>query len=257
MADAELLDESRGASTAANLLAGLLTHKDIQFWRYSAHGPPPGTPTVISMSGQPVAAGWVVTEAGAPPGEQTTHTVTWAVDDLGYRTALTGEPVLAASTDSRTDSYKTLDPAQATAQRIADAVAACAARQVKADLYITDREYLHRLTRSIGAGVTFCTAEDALALVGLYLRSQGNFLLWKEPGNDNYARFDKGMYFWVGARELLPAGWRWFTACVMHDQGQGPRTGADELTYLGGTVFQRLTRVLQARDWVIPGSLET
>jgi hypothetical protein len=133
---------------------------------------------------------------------------------------LTGEPVLAASTDSQTKAYETLDPDAARARRIADAVAACAARQIKADLYVTDREYLHRLTRSIGEGVTFCTAIEALALVGLYLRSQGDFLIWKDSGNDTPYRFDKSLYYWVGAGELLPAGWRWFTACVMHEQTQ-------------------------------------
>ena len=94
--------------------------------------------------------------------------------------ALVGEPVLAASTDSRTKAYETLDPDQAAARRTADAVAACAARQIKADLYVTNREYLHQLTRPIGRGVTFCTPRQALALVGLYLRTQGKFLLWKD-----------------------------------------------------------------------------
>jgi hypothetical protein len=249
MADAELLGDDRSSWTAENLLAGLLTHKDIQFWRYSDQGPAPGIPTVSSMSGQPVAVGWVVTEEGAPLGERTTHSVAWAVDMLGHRMGLPGEPVLAASTDSRTKAYETLDPDDARAQRIADAVAACAARQVKADLYVTDREYLHRLTHSIGEGVTFCTTTKALALVGLYLRSQGNFLIWKDSGDDTPYRFDKGLYYWVGARELLPAGWRWFTACVMHDeQTQASGPGINELTYLGGAVFQRITRVLQARD---------
>jgi hypothetical protein len=248
MADAELLGDDPSSWTAENLLAGLLTHKDIQFWRYSDRGPPPGTPTVLSMSGQPVAVGWVVTEEGAPPGERTTHSLAWAVDKLGHQMGLPGEPVLAASTDSRTKAYEMLDPDDARAQRIADAVAACAARQVKADLYVTEREYLHQLTRSIGEGVTFCTATEALALVGLYLRSQEDFLIWKDSGSDTPYRFDKGLYYWVGARELLPAGWRWYTACVMHEKIQASGPGTNELTYLGGAVFQRITRVLQARD---------
>jgi hypothetical protein len=46
---------------------------------------------------------------------------------------------------------------------------------------------------------------------------------------------------------LLPAGWRWFTACVAHDHAQG----TDDLIYLGGAVFQRVTRVLQSRDDVL------
>ena len=56
------------------------------------------------------------------------------------------------------------------------------------------------------------------------------------------------MFYWVGARELLPAGWRWFSACVEHAHSLGSAHGLDDLVYLGGAVFQRITRVLQIRD---------
>ena len=247
MVDAELLGGAPGSWTVENLLAGLLTHEDIQFWRYRDDGPPPGTPQLTSTSSQRVAVGWAVAKP-APPGSSATHTLAWSVDKQAFHTELVGEPVLAASTDSRTKAYETLDPDQAVARRAADAVAACAARQIKADLYITSREYLHRLTRPIGQGVTFCTPREALAFVGLYLRTQGEFLIWKDQRSGTPYRFDKGLYYWVGARELLPAGWRWFTACVAHAAAQGWTPDAHDLTYLGGAVFQRITRVLQARD---------
>ena len=250
MIDAELLGGDTGAWTIENLLTDLLTHEDIQFWRYSDDGPPPGTPHRTSTSGQRVAVGWTVVKL-APPGGLATHTLSWSVDKQAFHTELVGEPVLSASTDSRTKAYEALDPDQALAHRTADAVAACAARQIKADLYITNREYLHRLTRSIGEGVTFCIPRDAVALVALYLRTQGEFLIWKDPGSGTWYRFDKGLYYWVGARELLPAGWRWFTACVAHAAAQDWAPDPDELTHLGGAVFQRITRVLQARDGLL------
>jgi hypothetical protein len=246
MADAEAL-HGRSDPVAGDLLAGLLSDEDIHVWRYSDDGPPPATRCVRTASGQPVAAGWVVA-AAAPPGGQTTHTLAWAVGPYGYQVDLVGEPVLAASTDKRARAYEQLGPDQAAARRVADAVAACAARQIKADLYVTEREYLHQLTRPIGRGVTFCTPRQALALVGLYLRSQGRFLLWKDPADRVPHSFDKGLYYWVGARELLPAGWRWYTACVQRDANQDQAAGGRDLTYLGGAVFQRVTRVLQARD---------
>ncbi len=105
-----------------------------------------------------------------------------------------------------------------------------------------------RLTRPIGQGVTFCAPREALALVGLYLRTQGEFLIWKDQSSGTPYTFDKGLYYWVGARELLPAGWRWYAACVAHSGGQDWTVDAHDLTYLGGAVFQRITRVLQARD---------
>ena len=247
MVDAELLGSVAGSGSAENLLAGLLTHEGIQLWRYREDGPPPGTPQMTSTSGQRVAVGWAVAMP-APPGGSATHTLAWSVGQQAFLADLVGEPVLAASTDSRTKAYETLDPDHAVARRTADAVAACAASQIRADLYITNREYLHRLTRPIGHGVTFCTPHEALALVGLYLRTQGEFLIWKDQSSGTPYRFDKGLYYWVGARGLLPAGWRWYAACVAHSGGQDRTADAHDLTYLGGAVFQRITRVLQARD---------
>src|SRR6266487_809780 len=87
MADAELLSGDPDALTIENTLAGLLTHEDIQFWRYSDDGPPPGTAQVTSMSGERVARGWVVAKP-APPGSLTTHTVAWSVGELGFLTGL-------------------------------------------------------------------------------------------------------------------------------------------------------------------------
>ena len=82
MIDAELLGGDTGAWTIGNLLTDLLTHEDIQFWRYSDDGPPPGTPHRTSTSGQRVAVGWAVAKL-APPGGLATHTLSWSVDKHG------------------------------------------------------------------------------------------------------------------------------------------------------------------------------
>jgi hypothetical protein len=55
---------------------------------------------------------------------------------------------------------------------------------------------------------------------------------------------NRGLYFWVGTRELLPAAWRWYSACVQ----EATSTNDDALTYLGGSLLQRVQRALQARD---------
>jgi hypothetical protein len=57
---------------------------------------------------------------------------------------------------------------------------------------------------------------------------------------------NRGLFFWVGTRELLPSAWRWFTACVQHSTGGGD----DGLLYLGQSVLQRVERALQGRDEV-------
>lgn len=250
MADAGTLDGAPGSGSAVNLLAGLLTSECILLWRYDDDGPPSRTPRMTSAPGQRAAIGWAVTRP-APLGSVTTHTLEWTTGQHAWHAGLDGEPVLAASMDSRTRAYEALAPDEAAARRTADAVAACAARQIQADLYVTNREYLHRLTGPAGRGVTFCTPRDALALVGLYLRTQGKFHLWKDQAGGVPHSFDKGLFYWVGARELLPAGWRWFTACVAHGAGHDPAAEERDLTYLGGAVFQRIARVLQARDGVL------
>ena len=142
-----------------------------------------------------------------------------------------------------------MSSAEAGARRSADALAACVAQQLKADLFVTSREYLHRVTWPLGRGVTYCRPGGALALVSLYLRGQGEFLVWKDSGSASSASFNKGLFYWVGARELLPAGWRWFSACVDHSYPPGPAQGAGEL---GRPWRRRLSArhptVLQARD---------
>ena len=55
MVDARLLGGAPGSWTVENLFAGLLTHEDIQFWRYRDDGPPPGTPQLTST---PSAGRW-------------------------------------------------------------------------------------------------------------------------------------------------------------------------------------------------------
>ena len=122
MADANALRGVSGPMTAEDLLAGLLTSEGILLWRYSDDGPPPGTPQLMTASGQRVAVGWAVATP-APPGGLTTHTLAWAVNQLPFHADLVGEPVLAASTDSRTRAYETLAQDQAAAPRTANAMA--------------------------------------------------------------------------------------------------------------------------------------
>ena len=60
-----------------------------------------------------------------------------------------------------------------------------------------------------------CTPAEALTLVGLYLRAQGEFHIL------NHVSFNRGLYFWVGTRDILPAAWRWFNACGQYASGAG------------------------------------
>ncbi len=52
------------------------------------------------------------------------------------------------------------------------------------------------------------------------------------------------MFYWVLVRDLTPAGWRWFSACVASDT----HTGDDALTSIGESVFERSERSFRVRD---------
>jgi hypothetical protein len=247
LVDADLLNQNPDEWTIENLLAGFLSHKDVEHWKYRDEGPPPGTRQVSSPAGFRGTAGWAVA-AAAPPGSFATHSVSYATNESVGRTWISDESVLAASLDNRSGAYEQHGSAQAAARRSADALAACVAQQLKVDLFVTSRPYLHAVSWALGRGVTYCHPAGALALVSLYLRGQGEYLVWKDPDSASSASFNKGLFYWVGARELLPAGWRWFSACVNHSYSTGAVRGSSELVGLGGAVFQRVTRVLQARD---------
>jgi hypothetical protein len=247
MVDVELMTADSAIDwTPEAVLTGFLTHEDIELWRYADGGPPPGTPTLNWPGGPEYAIGWVAATT-ATPGGLISHDLVWSDGKTATAGAITGNGVDVASRDTSTTAYASLTPAEASVRRTADAVAACAAQELKADIYVTNRSYLHALNWSLAGGVTFCSPSEALTLVSLYLRSQGEFLIWKDPTGTGSERFNKGLFYWVGARELLPAGWRWFAACVAHDQAHG----SDDLIYLGGALFQRLIRALQARDGLL------
>jgi hypothetical protein len=72
------------------------------------------------------------------------------------------------------------------------------------------------------------------------LRSQGDFYL------HTHFQLNRGLYYWVATRELLPAAWRWFTACVQHSTAVNDTA----LVRLAGSLLQRFDRALEARDKV-------
>jgi hypothetical protein len=84
--------------------------------------------------------------------------------------------------------------------------------------------------------------EAGLALVGLYLRTRDDFTLRRLPGLRE--TFDRGLFYWVLARELLPNAWRSTSAGVQHMQA----TGDDRVFQLFISGVTRLDRALRSRD---------
>lgn len=92
--------------------------------------------------------------------------------------------------------------------------------------------------------MTVCDPTEALAVVGLFLRTRSTFVAWATPETGPLMQLNRGLYFWVGTRALLPAGWRWFSYCAASDAGD-PHA---PMTFLAQSLFQRVARALRKRD---------
>jgi hypothetical protein len=232
----------------SSIVAGLLAEEGVKYWLYADDGAPPGTAEITipetSVWEEPgrYPIGWLIAKPGDSSNSLASHEYCWTDGETINWGTLVGNRVEVAAADTQARAYSDLSSGEARSRRVADTVAAGAAQEVKADIFVTERPYLYAAHWLSGQGVAFCKPAEALQLISLYLRSRGIFLVARTSGG-RYT-FDKGLFYWVGARAILPSGWRWFSACVLYDQV----TNSDELTYLGGTAFQRVTRCLQVRD---------
>ena len=223
----------------------MLQHKLIRTYRYAESGPPSELTPDYYVRDQPIYKGWAVLQPKVP-GVEGRCTVFSRGENNYVVGGIIGNAEEVAAADVSTNAYVDLPADEAEKRRRSDALAAQVADQgVDADIYITRREYLMHadwVTRS----ATICTPEEALTIIGLYLRLQSEYIV-AQIGNDQL-RMNRGMFIWVGTRELLPEAWRWFAACVQHSSGAG--AGDDRLGYLGQSLLQRFSRALEARDRV-------
>jgi hypothetical protein len=124
-------------------------------------------------------------------------------------------------------------------------MAASVAEEMSADLLITDRDYLLEDRPNRRRGDVFAVApDDALPLVGLYLRRQGQYVFWRSAdghGSYNGTRF---WFYFVATRAVLPDSWRWVTACQRQSEGSGD----DHLFFHARSLLQRVEQALMARD---------
>ena len=88
-----------------------------------------------------------------------------------------GNAIEVAADDTRTPAYSDLSSVEARARRVADSVAAVAARESNADIFVTERPYVRAAPWLRGQGVAFCEPLEAVQLISLYLRTCGTFLV--------------------------------------------------------------------------------
>jgi len=238
LVDAALVDAPRHGNDdrtrARRLLAELLHHDNVLAQRYSDDGPPVGTPSASGPS-PTVYPGWATVEQV----DRQTWRVTHGDDTRVTKSTVWGEFADFAEHDSLSTAYVDLAPPDAAARRRADALAVQIASQVfDADLFVTERAYLHEVGLGIVRDVTVCGVDDALALIGLYQRANGDYSV------SPWLRFNRGLYTWVATRELLPSAWRWFTAALQHEA----HSGDEAFGFLAGSLMPRVQRALVARD---------
>lgn len=234
-------------SDATELLLALWHRQGVQGLLVGEKGAPSTVRRVTPpRSDRSYPIGWI--EAVPKPDQGfTTHSVTWATDEGVTHGAIRGNGVGSAGRDVGPPAYVHLPAEAAAARRRADMVVLLGADATRADVLVTERPYLLQRRTSLAPGVAVAGLRDALGLVGLYLRHRGDFVVAAAPDGSGAMRLDKGLYNWVGARELLPAGWRWFSSCVA---ARDPNM-ADALTGLGGACLQRVARTLHVRHDVL------
>jgi hypothetical protein len=209
-----LVDDASASWSPQRLLGGLLHHPNIQAIRYGDNRPPPDGPVHEVPFGTPKAIGWLTPTD--PSGTGTTGF--WYSEGDGP--IYTGYPSQATDwvATTVTDEYQDLPETEAARRRHRDAVAMAVARTIKPDLFITHRRHLMDSTFR-HRGLTIGDVSGGLALLGLYLRSQGCFSIWADADGSFPVDLGRDMFFWIGARELLPEAWRWINACSQHVRG--------------------------------------
>lgn len=82
---------------------------------------------------------------------------------------------------------------------------------------------------------------DAAKLVGLFLRSRGNYVI--ETSKGGTISEHQGSFYWILVRNRLPSMWHYFSACVHAEPER-----KDNTCELGQAVLTRCVRATEARD---------
>jgi hypothetical protein len=238
LADDDLLAAPDDCSLSPKvLLTGLLTHPYIKLLRYRDAGPPANTPRKDGA-----AEGWAEL---LPPDDQEGRDLVCAyVNEQAFCTGLLGQSGEYVRGDTTPTAYLDRSEKAAADQRELDALAAEAAIAVNADLFVTERPYLFETHQPIAQGVTLCPVAKAAAVVGLYLRSQDEFVLWHAADGSGRQMTNEWLYYQIGAVELLPELWRWSSATAQLQSANDK----ERCSGLHDAVLQRVQRSLRTRD---------
>ena len=142
-------------------------------------------------------------------------------------------------------------PAAVNAQAwLRDVLVARVAIELRVDLLVTSSKTLLDAPQSWLAEANPMSAEQALGVVGLYLRNRREYPVAGD--GRSWLTFGEHLLFWSAARAQLPSGWRWGSALAAH----GTAIGRRGPSYLSGSLHERVVRMLRCRDRVHTALME-
>jgi hypothetical protein len=239
MVDAEIMSITGSSLSSESILVSLLGHPNVKLFRYTEAETSERPAGSMTTDGN-LAPGWATISGKDADGRPQALI---SDEDTLWHAWMPGNTGDYARQHTNARAYSDLDPAHAAAQREKDGLALQVAAAAEADVYITNRRYFFDLPDALALGVTICDPKDALALTALYLREQDEFVVWRRTDGTTFY-LDEDLYYWVGMRELLPASWRWYTACIQESSA----TSDAKLKRLAESMLIRVQRGFQARD---------
>ena len=245
MVDGELFSRAN-QDPEVQYLFELLTVPPIQSHLYLENGPPKYAQTVIAPdSGVQGFKDWVVTVATHDDNIDAIYLkdgvpirVATEVKDADFLHMPQTLPIPDRSREVHVRSVK------------ADKRAMLVAKSIRADLFITDRHLIVDSGMDFWRGVSVMSPHAALPIIGLYLRQQEKYIFHKGPalgmptGSAKEIQRDRTWFYWQASQTLIPARYRWASACEMYSNASDDTT----LSSLPKALTWRLNQVLRARD---------
>lgn len=115
------------------------------------------------------------------------------------------------------------------------------ARNLRVDCLVSTRNLVWVEPRET-ARANLMSAEDALAIVGFFLRSRDSDLFYREPGASH--TMGRAQYFWELTKLLLPSSRDWWVSCGARSEA----TGDESAESIAAGVMRRFQHALVARD---------
>lgn len=228
-----LNEDSFPAVSSDGLLVSLLRHEYLDVYRLQVRS---GSPT--SGARPPAGDVWLL-----PRGDGQSAPVLRSDQRGTAWSGVGGNAHDVARHDVASSHYPEMDPAARAERRAADMLAAGAAEAIDADLFVTRRRYLLDSPRPAVRATTVITPEDALGLVSLYLRAQGEATIVIAPGGMRITATRRA-FMREGAVALTPHASAWAVPFNQHAHA----LGLEDIEGLAPSLFERVARTLRARD---------